>query len=79
MLRASEIPESFNMFVLHQNRTCHGALTDLNFIKEEKLPKFLNFIMWGHEHECRISPEYYENQDYWISQPGLKNNISNLF
>ena len=28
-----------------------------NYIPTELLPDFLNFIIWGHEHECRIRPE----------------------
>ncbi|XP_043469507.1 double-strand break repair protein MRE11 [Leptopilina heterotoma] len=71
MLRATEIPESFNIFVLHQNRVCHGLVNALTYVKQEKLPKFLNFVMWGHEHECRITPEEFEaNPKYFISQPG---------
>lgn len=71
MLRATEIPESFDMFVLHQNRVCHGMTNSLNYVKQEKLPKFLNFVMWGHEHECRIRPEEFEaDPRYFISQPG---------
>ena len=69
MLRAQEIPESFNMFVLHQNRSRHSNLT---YVPDDQLPEFLNFIMWGHEHECRINPEYYDNPGYWICQPGEK-------
>jgi len=28
-----------------------------NYIPTEMLPDFLNFIIWGHEHECRVKPE----------------------
>lgn len=71
MLRAVEVPECFNMFVLHQNRFCHGRVNNLSFVKQEKLPKFLNFVIWGHEHECRIVPEEFEaDPKYYISQPG---------
>ncbi|XP_051169913.1 double-strand break repair protein MRE11 [Leptopilina boulardi] len=71
MLRATEIPESFNMFVLHQNRVCHGKFNNLTYVKQDKLPKFLKFVMWGHEHECRIQPEEVEGDaKYFISQPG---------
>lgn len=71
MLRATEIPESFNMFVLHQNRVCHGKFNNLTYVKQDKLPKFLKFVMWGHEHECRIQPEEVEGDSkYFISQPG---------
>lgn len=79
MLRATEIPESFDMFVLHQNRVCHGMTNSLNYVKQEKLPKFLNFVMWGHEHECRIRPEEFEaDPRYFISQPGEKKTFLKL-
>lgn len=39
----------FNMFVIHQN---HAQHTVTSCIPENFLPNFLNFILWGHEHEC---------------------------
>ncbi|XP_014601680.1 PREDICTED: double-strand break repair protein MRE11A isoform X1 [Polistes canadensis] len=62
-----EIPECFNILVLHQNRVQH-SLTD--FVPENKLPKFLNLVVWGHEHQCRIEPESVAGAEYFISQPG---------
>ncbi|XP_043488899.1 double-strand break repair protein MRE11 isoform X2 [Polistes fuscatus] len=62
-----EIPECFNILVLHQNRVQH-SLND--FVPENKLPRFLNLIIWGHEHECRIEPESVAGVPYLISQPG---------
>ncbi|KAI8094765.1 Metallo-dependent phosphatase-like protein [Thamnidium elegans] len=55
----------FNMFVFHQNRARHGPT---NHIPEEFLDEFLDLVVWGHEHECRIHPEQYE--DFSITQPG---------
>ncbi|KAI7896607.1 Metallo-dependent phosphatase-like protein [Mucor mucedo] len=55
----------FNMFVLHQNRAAHGATSH---IPAEFLDGFLDLVFWGHEHECRIYPEQYEN--FCITQPG---------
>lgn len=44
-----------NLFVLHQNRVAHvkGAK---NIVKESHLPKFLDIVVWGHEHECIQMP-----------------------
>ncbi|XP_017796134.1 PREDICTED: double-strand break repair protein MRE11 [Habropoda laboriosa] len=67
MLCPKEIPDCFNICVLHQNRAKHG---DYAYIPENKLPNFLNFVIWGHEHECRITPEYISDTEYFISQPG---------
>ncbi|XP_033322314.2 double-strand break repair protein MRE11 isoform X2 [Megalopta genalis] len=57
----------FNLFVLHQNRAPH---LEYGHIPETKLPDFLDFIIWGHEHECRITPEFISERAYYISQPG---------
>ena len=40
------------------------------FLKEGFLPEFLDLVIWGHEHECRIRPEYNELQRFYVSQPG---------
>lgn len=57
----------FHILVLHQNRTQHSQN---DFVPESKLPPFLNLVIWGHEHECRITPEVVSGQRYQISQPG---------
>ncbi|XP_031773373.1 double-strand break repair protein MRE11 [Apis florea] len=67
MLRPTEITDCFNILVLHQNRVKHDEYT---YIPQNKLPKFLNLIIWGHEHECRITPEFIPDVEYFISQPG---------
>lgn len=68
MLRPTEISNCFNMFVLHQNRSPYS---EHGYIPQHKLPSFLNLIMWGHEHECRITPEFVPEAEYFISQPGI--------
>lgn len=47
------------------------ALND--YVPESKLPSFLNLVIWGHEHECRIAPEGVTGAPYFISQPGKIN------
>ncbi|CAG8734055.1 22283_t:CDS:10, partial [Gigaspora rosea] len=59
--------ESFNLMVLHQNRVAHSVK---NYIPEHYLPDFMNIIIWGHEHDCKIEPVYNEQQNFFISQPG---------
>ncbi|XP_012221953.1 double-strand break repair protein MRE11 [Linepithema humile] len=66
LLRTKDI-EPFNIFVLHQNRVKHG---DYAYVPESKLHKWLHLVIWGHEHECRISPEFNVEGGYHISQPG---------
>ncbi|KAL3236857.1 hypothetical protein MRX96_022112 [Rhipicephalus microplus] len=55
----------FNLLVLHQNRAKHG-LTD--YIPEDFLDEFLDLVVWGHEHECLIDPEF--NGRFHVTQPG---------
>ena len=41
------------------------------FIPEDKnIPKFIDFVLWGHEHDNRIQLEYCPSADCFISQPG---------
>jgi double-strand break repair protein MRE11 len=30
----------------------------------------LDFVVWGHEHECRVDPEEVAGVNFQISQPG---------
>lgn len=30
----------------------------------------LSQVIWGHEHDCRIEPEYNSLQEFYVSQPG---------
>ncbi|XP_048838073.1 double-strand break repair protein MRE11 [Brienomyrus brachyistius] len=57
----------FNLFVIHQNRSKHGAT---GYIPEQFLDDFLDLVVWGHEHECRITPERNEQQLFYVTQPG---------
>ncbi|CAK9442010.1 uncharacterized protein LODBEIA_P58100 [Lodderomyces beijingensis] len=44
-----ETDEWFNLFVIHQNHAMHSFKST---IPENFLPPFLDFVLWGHEHEC---------------------------
>ncbi|XP_065586076.1 double-strand break repair protein MRE11 isoform X2 [Cyrtonyx montezumae] len=68
MLRPKEDEDSwFNLFVIHQNRSKHGAT---NYIPEQFLDDFINLVVWGHEHECKIAPAQNEQQRFYVTQPG---------
>ncbi|XP_050394505.1 double-strand break repair protein MRE11 [Patella vulgata] len=68
MLRPKENKDDwFNIFVIHQNRSKHSAT---NYIPEQFLDDFLDLVFWGHEHECRIDPEWNGNQNFYVTQPG---------
>ncbi|XP_008486269.3 double-strand break repair protein MRE11-like, partial [Diaphorina citri] len=55
------------ILVLHQNRPERGTVKN---IAEDSIPSFFHFILWGHEHECRIKPEYNTKQRFHVCQPG---------
>ncbi|TVU43038.1 hypothetical protein EJB05_09473, partial [Eragrostis curvula] len=57
----------FNILVLHQNRT-KGSPN--NGIGEHLLPRFLDLVIWGHEHECLIEPQEVHGMGFHITQPG---------
>ncbi|XP_013792884.2 double-strand break repair protein MRE11-like [Limulus polyphemus] len=68
MLRPREDSETwFNLFVVHQNRSRHGLT---NYLPEQFLDDFLDLVIWGHEHECRIKPEWNGQQNFYVCQPG---------
>jgi double-strand break repair protein MRE11 len=57
----------FNLCLLHQNRAAHGLT---NHIPEHFIDGCMDLIIWGHEHECRIVPEWNAQRDFYVSQPG---------
>ncbi|KAL5081714.1 hypothetical protein RYX36_010135 [Vicia faba] len=62
-----EVSDWFNILVLHQNRV---KTNPKNAINEHFLPRFLDFIVWGHEHECLVDPQEVPGMGFHISQPG---------
>ncbi len=57
-------------------RAKHG---ETSYIPASFIPGFFDLVIWGHEHECRIDPEYVstgdadeegEDRGVFISQPG---------
>ena len=65
VIPASVEQDWFNLFTIHQNREARGIK---NYIKNEYLPKFLDLIVWGHEHKSCPEPEEFD--DFHILQLG---------
>ena len=61
--------EWFNVFVLHQNRDNRGRGAK-NCIHESMIPEFMDFVVWGHEHECDIEAADSLKGRFHVSQPG---------
>ncbi|KAF0897708.1 hypothetical protein E2562_000424 [Oryza meyeriana var. granulata] len=66
-MQADSEDDWFNLFVLHQKRR-KGSST--NGINEQILPRFLDLVIWGHEHECLIDPQEVPGKGFHIIQPG---------
>lgn len=62
-----QLSDWFNILVLHQNRV---KANPKNAINEHMLPEFLDFIVWGHEHECLVDPQEVLGKGFHITQPG---------
>lgn len=43
------------------NVVCRVKTNPKNAINEHFLPRFLDFIVWGHEHECLVDPQVLQN------------------
>lgn len=57
----------FNIMSVHQN---HHAYTETNYLPEHFLPSFMDLIVWGHEHECKIDPITNAELGFKVMQPG---------
>ncbi|KAA3670742.1 double-strand break repair protein MRE11 [Paragonimus westermani] len=57
----------FSLCAVHQNRSRHGPT---NYLPEQFLPDFLDLVLWGHEHECRVEPEWNSSRNFYVVQPG---------
>ncbi|KAL8516877.1 hypothetical protein ACS0TY_015218 [Phlomoides rotata] len=62
-----QVSDWFNILVLHQNRV---KTNPKNAINEHFLPRFLDFVVWGHEHECLVDPQEVSGMGFHITQPG---------
>ncbi|KAI0037063.1 Metallo-dependent phosphatase-like protein, partial [Vararia minispora EC-137] len=57
----------FNIMIIHQNRVKHGPQ---EFVPEGLFDDSIDLVLWGHEHDCRITPEIVAGKHYRICQPG---------
>lgn len=57
----------FNLLCIHQNHHRHSMTS---YVPEEFLPLFLNFVFWGHEHECIPFPQYNPTTGFDTLQAG---------
>ncbi|KAI3396515.1 hypothetical protein diail_12135 [Diaporthe ilicicola] len=57
----------FNLLTVHQN---HYAHTATSYLPENVLPDWMNFVVWGHEHECKIDPLQNPETGFHVLQPG---------
>ncbi|KAG7664559.1 MRE11 [[Candida] subhashii] len=62
-----QLDEWFNLFTIHQNHAAHSLTSS---IPENFLPKFLDFIVWGHEHECIPYPVHNPETGFDVLQAG---------
>eukprot|EP00727_Mastigamoeba_balamuthi_P007617 m51a1_g3476 putative double-strand break repair protein MRE11 (703) ;mRNA; r:760975-763659 len=68
LLRPAESnDEWFNILVLHQNRSPHAPK---GFVHEGMIDPLIDFVIWGHEHECLIRPQESAGGSLYVSQPG---------
>lgn len=59
--------EWYNILMVHQNHTQFGPKS---YLPEQFLPYFMDLVLWGHEHECKIDPVYNETKGFYVVQPG---------
>ena len=59
-------PESVRTLPAHRSAS-HNPKA---YVPESALDDSLHYVVWGHEHEQRISPEAVSEKNYYISQPG---------
>nr|POE72288.1 double-strand break repair protein mus-23 [Quercus suber] len=57
----------FNIMSVHQN---HHAYTETGYLPENFLPSFMDLVVWGHEHECKIDPRTNPETGFKVMQPG---------
>ncbi|KAK5059853.1 hypothetical protein LTR84_009736 [Exophiala bonariae] len=64
---STQMKEWYNLICVHQN---HHAHTETSHLPENFLPEFLDLVIWGHEHECIITPQLNTEMNFQVMQPG---------
>lgn len=72
VIRPEEEIDWFNVLLIHQNRERPHTTN----IPEHFLDDFLDLVIWGHEHECKLEPEKSQERGFYVSQPGSSINTS---
>ncbi|OAV94569.1 hypothetical protein PTTG_03792 [Puccinia triticina 1-1 BBBD Race 1] len=68
MSRPAEFKDQwFNLMLVHQNRVAHGPK---NSVPEDGFGDDIDLVIWGHEHDCLITPQEVPGKGYFITQPG---------
>lgn len=67
---SKSVSTTFSLYEFNPNTAPSHAYTEKGYLPEEFLPSFLDFIVWGHEHECKIDPTYNPEMDFHVMQPG---------
>lgn len=57
----------FSLLCIHQNHARHTATS---YVPEDFLPPFLDFVFWGHEHDCIPFPQYNPTTGFYTLQAG---------
>ncbi|RWS14673.1 double-strand break repair protein MRE11A-like protein, partial [Dinothrombium tinctorium] len=66
MYPAENTDEWFNIFVVHQNRVKHAK----KYLPQNFLTSLPDLVIWGHEHESIVDPEWDPEQKFYVYQPG---------
>ncbi|WPK23819.1 hypothetical protein PUMCH_001066 [Australozyma saopauloensis] len=65
--RPANNSDFFNLLCIHQN---HHRRSMTSYVPEDFLPLFLDFVFWGHEHECIPFPQYNPTTGFDTLQAG---------
>ncbi|KAE9551986.1 hypothetical protein FO519_004810 [Halicephalobus sp. NKZ332] len=67
-----DFDDYFKILVVHQNRPPRSTLRSTgSYLPFEKIPKFFDLVVWGHEHACQVEDmEYERSGEPYILQPG---------
>lgn len=57
----------FSLLCIHQNHARHSMTS---YVPEDFLPPFLDFVFWGHEHDCIPFPQYNPTTGFDTLQAG---------
>ncbi|KAJ8602373.1 hypothetical protein CTAYLR_004216 [Chrysophaeum taylorii] len=58
----------YSIFILHQNRDAGRGLKAC--VHEDMIPQWIDLVVWGHEHECRVEPRMSTVGTFRVTQPG---------